>query len=199
MSRNALLFSSLSYGACVIISCVKGKYKKAFRIILAAGVVAVSLLAFLLFGKIRALLTDYFERGFSDNGRFELWKAAFDNFLASPVFGGGFYGFDVDDTMLYGFGPLAKQAHNTFLQLLSASGILGFSAYVYYRYESIKPIFRRPSLKKTLLFMSIGVFLLASMLDNFVFNIYPTFYYTVALALLHKDDEEKKKSVVQVK
>ena len=199
MSRNALLFSSVSYGVCVIISCIKGKFKKAFRIILAAGIVAVTVFAVLLFGRIRELLADYFERGFSDNGRFALWKAAFDNFLASPVFGGGFYGFDVDDSLLYGFGPLAKQAHNTFLQLLSASGIIGFSAYVYYRYESIKPIFRRPSLKKTLLFMSIVVFLLASMLDNFVFNIYPTFYYTVALALLHKDDEEKREAAVQVK
>ena len=106
------------------------------------------------------------------------------------MFGGGFYGFEVDDSLLYGFGPLAKQAHNTVLQLLSATGIVGLLSYLYYRFESIKPLLRRPSLKKTLLAMSIGVFLLSSLLDNFVFNIYPTFFYTVTLVLIHKDEEE---------
>ena len=190
MSRNALLFSALSYGACVIISCFTGKHKRAFRIITLCGIGAVLLAAIVFFDKIRDLLADYFERGLSDNGRFELWSAAVDNFLESPVFGGGFYGFEVDDSLLYGFGPLAKQAHNTVLQLLSATGIVGLLSYLYYRFESIKPLLRRPSLKKTLLAMSIGVFLLASLLDNFVFNIYPTFFYTVALVLIHKDEEE---------
>ncbi len=191
MSRNALLFSAIAYGACVIISCFKGKYKKAFRIITAVGIFAIALLVIVFFGKIRDILADYFERGFSDNGRFALWGAAIDNFLGAPVFGGGFYGFNVDDSMLYGFGPLAKQAHNTILQLLSATGIVGFLSYIYYRYESIKPLFRRPSMKKTLLAMSIAVFLFSSLLDNFVFNIYPTFHYTVSLVLLHKDHAEK--------
>jgi len=195
MSRNALIFSALSYGACVIISCFKGNYKKAFRIITLCGVGALLLAAIAFFDKIRSVLADYFERGLSDNGRFALWGAAIDNFLEAPVFGGGFYGFDVDDSMLYGFGPLAKQAHNTFLQLMSATGIFGLLSYLYYRFESIKPLFRRPSMKKTLLAMSIGVFLLASLLDNFVFNIYPTFYYTVALVLIHKDEEEYKAAI----
>lgn len=190
MSRNALLFSAFSYGACVIISCFEGKYKRVFRIITLAGIAVLLLASIVFFEKIRDVLSDYFERGLSDNGRYALWKAAIDNFLDAPVFGGGFYGFDVDDSMLYGFGPLAKQAHNTILQLLSATGIVGLLSYLYYRFESIKPLFRRPSMKKTLLYMSIGIFLLSSLLDNFVFNIYPTFYYTVALVLIHKDREE---------
>ena len=194
MSRNALVFSFTAYAACVIISCFKGKNKRAFRIITLVGLLSALALFVILFDKIQGVLADYFERGLSDNGRFALWREAFKNFLSSPVFGGGFYGFEVDDSMLYGFGPLAKQAHNTILQLLSATGIVGLLSYIYYRYESVKPLFRYPSMKKTLFAASIAVFLLSSLLDNFVFNIYPTFHYTVSLVIIHKAAEEENKA-----
>ena len=135
------------------------------------GVCAVAVIIIAFWNKIYSLLGDYFDRGFSDNGRYLLWREALKNFLADPVFGGGFYGFDVDDTLLYSFGPLAKQAHNTVLQLLSATGVVGFLAYVYYRYSTLKIMFRRPDLKKTFMAISIAVLLFGSLLDNFVFNI----------------------------
>ncbi len=193
MSRNALLAGAFVYAVCVIISCFKGKNKKVFRIITALGVVAVIALAFVFRDKIHTMLLDYFERGLSDNKRFELWGAAFDNFLTAPMFGNGFFGFDVSDELLFSFGLQAKQAHNTFLQLLSATGLVGLFAYLYYRFESLKPFFKRPSLKKVFVLMSILVLLVESLLDNFIFNFYPMFYYTVALVILHKFGEEEER------
>ena len=192
MSRNALLASSIVYPACVIISCFKGKNKKAFRIVTLLGILAVIAFAIVFREKIYTVLLDYFERGFSDNKRFELWGAAYDNFLKAPMFGNGFMGFDVSDELLFSFGIQGKQAHNTVLQLLSATGIVGLFAYLYYRFQSLKPVFHRPSLKKTLVLMSIAVLLFESLLDNFIFNVYPMFYYTVALVILHKFSEEEK-------
>ncbi len=190
MSRNALVFATLAYAACVIISCFVGEQKKAFRIIIIAGVIGAFILTIVLWDKIYALLGDYFSRGLSDNGRFALWSAALDNFLEAPIFGKGFYGLEVDDSMLTSFGPLAKQAHNTVFQLLSATGIVGLASYAYYRYSSLEPIFRRPSLMKSMMAMSVAVLLLGSLLDNFIFNIYPMFHYTVALVIIHKAKEE---------
>ncbi len=187
MSRNALVFATLAYGACVIISCFKGKFKRVFRILTLAAIAFAALAAIVLFDKIKELLRDYFDRGFSDNGRFTLWRAAFDNFLDNFVFGGGFYGFDVPDSVLSPFGPLAKQAHNTVLQLLSATGAVGLLSYAYYRYSTVKPVFTRPTLSKTFMALSIAVLLGGSLLDNFIFNIYPLFSYTVALAVIHKE------------
>ena len=184
MSRNALVFATLAYGACVIISCFVGKNKRVFRVILATGIALVIIAVILLFGKIRAVLGDYFERGFSDNGRYALWRAAFDNFLSAPVFGKGFLGFDVDTSV---FGPLPKQAHNTIFQLLSATGLFGFFAYAYYRFKTAVAVVRRPSLKKTMMALGILVILGGSLLDNFVFNIYPMFYYNVLLALIIRE------------
>ena len=192
MSRNALIFASLAYGACVIISCFKGKNKRAFRIITLIGLFSLAILAIVFFDKIKAVLGDYFERGLSDNGRFELWRAAFSNFLDNSVFGGGFYGFEVPDSILFPFGPLAKQAHNTIFQLLSATGTVGFLSYAYYRYSTVKPVFVKPTLSKTFMALSVAVVLGGSLLDNFIFNIYPLFSYTVALAVIHKEAGEKR-------
>ena len=187
MSRNALVFASLSYAACVIISCFKGRNKRVFRIVAAASVALVIILAIISWDNIHELLRDYFERGFSDSGRYTLWRAAFDNFLDAPIFGVGFYGFDVETDV---FGPLAEQAHNTVFQLLSATGIVGFAAYAYYRFSTVKPIFKRPTLMKTMMAISVAVLLFESLLDNFIFNIYPMFHYTVSLVIIHKSDRE---------
>lgn len=187
MSRNALLFASAVYIACIIISCFKGNNKRAFRIITVVGLVCIVLGVAAFYNKIHELFKVFFDRGFSGMGRVKLWKHAIKNFLADPIFGGGFYGFDIETDV---FGPLAKQAHNTILQLLSATGIVGLFAYAYYRFESLKPVFVRPTMRKTLMAMSIGVLLLGSLLDNFVFNIYPMFHYTVALVIIHKEDRE---------
>jgi O-antigen ligase len=189
MSRNALLFSLLAYGACVIISCFKGKYKRLFRIITLSGILALIVFTVVLWDKIYALLSSYFELGLTLNGREHLWPAAIDNFLSSPIFGKGFYGLDV--TTDFSYGPLALQAHNTVLQLLSATGIIGFMAYAYYRYHTLKPVFVRPTLRKTFMAMSVMVLLLGSLLDNFIFFIYPTFHYTVALVVIHRSSREE--------
>lgn len=188
MSRNALVFSTLAYVACVLICCFVGKYKKIFRIITVAGILLVAAFTVILWDKLQGLLADYFERGFSDNGRFALWRQAFDNFLSAPVFGRGFCGFDVDTAV---FGPLPKQAHNTVIQLLSATGIVGLLAYVYYRAKTLKPFFKRPTLMKSFLGISILVLLAESLLDNFVFNVYPVLYYSVTLAIVYRAFEEE--------
>lgn len=186
MSRNALIFSSLTYAACIIISCFVGKNKRIFRIITLAGILAVAVGAIVLWDKIYALLGDYFERGLSDNGRFAMWREAFNNFLEAPIFGKGFYGLTVDGH--YVFGPLPTMAHNTVLQLLSSMGLVGLLAYGYYVFCIFKPMFKKPTFLKTMLYVSILVLMLESLLDNFIFNIYPLFYYSTAFAIIVKSD-----------
>ena len=85
MSRSALLFGGIGYVACIIISCFKGELRYIFRKILLLGAVLSAFLLFAFKGEIYTLLKDYFERGFSDNGRFALWRAAFKSFRM-PLF-----------------------------------------------------------------------------------------------------------------
>ena len=90
MSRNALIFGTLTYAACVLIFSFVGEKKKIFRIIVAVGIAFAALFAVVFFDKIYSLFKDFFDRGLSDNGRFNIWRAAFDNFLNSPIFRRGF-------------------------------------------------------------------------------------------------------------
>lgn len=188
MSRNALVFATLTYAACIIIFCFVGKRKKLSRILAVCGIALVLLGAVVFWDKINLLFRDFFERGFSDNGRFNLWRAAFENFLSAPIFGNGFFGFEVETAV---FGPLPKMAHNTVLELLSATGIFGLFSYLYYRFESLKPFIKKPSLAKTMLGISILTFLLESLLDNFVFNFFTVFYVVIALAIAEKAYKEE--------
>ena len=189
LSRNALIFSSLAYFGSLVAFSFVGRHRRAFRIVTAfcAFSVLVSFVSF--FDGIKHLFLDYFERGFSDNGRFAIWRAAFENFRKSLLFGTGFHGLTVDTAV---FGPLPKQAHNTLLQLLSAMGLFGLFSYLYYRISTLGPIFRRPSLMKSMLGASVLVLLSMSLFDNFVFNIYPILYYDVTLAILFRSEKEGK-------
>ncbi len=190
MSRNSLIFSSLAYAACVIVSCFVGKNKKAFRVITGCGVIAAFGGALLLWSKLQNLLADYFERGFSDNGRFDMWRTAFDNFLDHPIFGNGFYGLRIEDFKLSG--PVPLMAHNFVIELLSAMGIVGLLAYAYYAASIFKRALSRPNLLKMMLAFSMALLIVQSLLDNFVFNIYPVFHYTVAAAIICKADGEQR-------
>ena len=187
MSRNALIFGTLTYAACVLIFSFVGERKKIFRIIVLIGIACAAIFAVVFFDKIYALFKDFFDRGLSDNGRYALWKSAFNNFLEAPVFGKGFFGFNtVTDT----FGALPESAHNTVLQLMSAGGAVALLAYLFYRFKTAIPFVKKPCLLKTMLGISVLALVLGSLLDNFIFDIYPTFYMSLALALAFIKSEE---------
>ena len=193
MSRNALIFGTLSFAACVLIFSFVGEKKKLFRVIVLIGIAAAALFALVFFDKIYSLFKDFFDRGLSDNGRYTLWKAAFKNFLEAPIFGKGFYGFN---TAVDTFGALPESAHNTVLQLLSAGGIVCLSAYAFYRFKTVMPFIKKPCLLKSMLGISVLALILGSLLDNFIFDIYPTFYMSAALAIaFRKYDEENEASL----
>ena len=194
MSRNALIFASLAYAVCLVIACFKGKYRRAYRIVLAVGLLGVAVMIVVLWSKIQALLGDYFARGFDSNGRYELWGIALQHFADCPVFGRGFMGFEAVHKLEGGdfahMGPMPTMAHNTPLELLSATGIIGTLAYGFYRFVSLVPVFRRPTLEKTMLALSLGVTLFGSLLDNFTFNIYPMYFAMATLAVIHRTTRE---------
>lgn len=186
MSRNAMLFSTLTVAVCVVIGAIASERRLLFRILLGIGIVGAVGICVLLWDKLPELLSKFL----NDNGRYDLWKAAIENFLSAPVFGRGFYGFGMGNVFA---AFLPWLAHNTLLEMLSAAGILGFSAYVFYRVKTLVPLFRkRPSFDMLMLYLPIFVTLGMSLIDNYVFHIYTTFTYSVCLALIFKLDGERR-------
>lgn len=184
LSRNALLFGGIAFAVCIIICCFGRKNRRVFVCVTVAGVLLVIGGLFLFRERIAVILSDFLERGFSDNGRYVLWETGINNFLSSPIFGVGFFAFVSDTFETVTFMP--DMAHQTIVQLLSCMGIVGLASYGFYRFKTLTLFLKRPSVEKLLLLCSVLVLLFESLLDNFVFYFLPLFHYTLSLVIAEK-------------
>lgn len=183
-SRGALLYGCIIFLLCMLLLFFNGQNRrKNRRFILVLAVAAVAVTA-LFFEKLISFLGVYIKMGFSDTGRFALWRKAFDSFLSAPVFGRGFFGTGIvlDYELSNPFFPYT--CHNTFLHLLSTCGIVGLGAYLYHRVLTLRLLFRqRKNPGALFFFLSIAALLLCSLTDEHLFHFYPGFCYAYALYL----------------
>lgn len=188
-SRSSLLAGGISLVIATIITCFKGNNKKFCRIITiilaSIGIVGAGAIIFLKFSS----LGDYIMRFFNDNGRFAIYEHGLINYLTSPVFGGGFSSSTFDAHRFNIFLP--PRYHNTFVQMLATCGSVGFLAYLFHRYQTIKLCISSKKLSTAFVALAIGTMLFASMFDNHLFNIYPTFAYTLFLVGIEKSMVQK--------
>lgn len=182
LSKNAFVFSTLTFIACLVFGCIKGEKRKLFRImtLLLFAIGAVFFIIF--FDKIYLLFEEYLNRGFSDNGRFALWERAFECLLESPLFGVGFFNFGDIGTPTF-LEILPTMAHNTIFVVMSSMGIFGLISYAYYRIRTVLPLIKRPTTEKTAFLLTLASMLAMSLLDNHVFYIHTMFYYSIILAV----------------
>ena len=187
LSRSSLIVSTLAVGISIIISCFKGNNKKINRI--ATGAIAIGGIIFLIvfWSKISSVLGDYLARGLDDNGRFDIYRRGWEKFLDNPVFGGGFHSAVAQEHTFIAFLP--DRYHNTVIQLLGTTGIVGLIAYIFHRYQTIVLMWKKRSLHTAFFAICISSFLLTSLLDNHLFNIYPCFIYSIIFAVLDVSKE----------
>lgn len=188
LSRSSLLFATVIAIISVILICLKGENKKINRIItlslLGVGIIIAIPVMIVLGDKITSFLGSYINQGFGDNGRFELYKHGLKNFISHPIFGGGFDSC-MEDNFGHGIDP--NRYHNTIIELLATCGIVGFGAYCYHRYQTVKLfISKKKSLSCVFLGICVLALLLTSLLDNHIFNLYPTMYYSIIFVALEK-------------
>ncbi len=184
-SRNALLCGSATLLVCMIIACLASdKRRIAFRILFVVGAAAL-VAVFLLFNdNILAVFHSFVKQGTDNNGRFQLWGLAWKLFEENPLFGGGF--FTLETGVYVAIDIMPTMAHNTILEILGSMGLVGFAAYLYYRYSMINVFIERPTLAKSMIAIACFVVIAESLLDVFVFAIYPMFYHIAALAVACK-------------
>ena len=140
-SRGALIVGSVEFVILVIatIFVCKDKKRKEY-LIMSAIILAVAL--FIIVLEKNAIIKIFyiiFVDGMADSGRFRIYTEAIACFLQSPMFGAGLgYIGDweaiIDQKGLY-------QIHNTILQILACTGIIGAIAYLFYYAERIKMLF----------------------------------------------------------
>ncbi len=187
-SRNAQLFGILITVLSLFAFVLYGK-KRAFAV---SSLVFAAFAAVIIFLALGDFATEFLTRFFDDNGRIKLWRMGIENFLSAPIFGVGFFGADFGTFFTADFLP--TMAHNTFIQLLSSMGLYGLFAYLFYRVATLVPFIKKHSFSKTVLGLCCLVFLLESLLDNFVFLFLPTLQYTVILASVFVTDGAGRKN-----
>lgn len=139
----------------------------------------------------KALISQYVHRGMDSSGRTDIWKKCVEIFKENPIFGAGFFGVKVSPQMVPGE-YIPEYAHNTIFELIAATGIVGTACYLFYRVATIKYLVHNFSLDRFMILLGASILVAESLLDNYAFQIYTTFYYIVAFAIAARLYETKK-------
>ncbi len=186
-SRGALLMGALVMLLSIVVLCILGPNRRINRY-LSVGLVVAGLLGLIFMRRqILMLLQDFINRGFYDNGRYYRWELGIGRFLKHPIFGAGFYDHGIVsgwDIQIY-----PELSHNTLIQLLGSSGIVGTLAYLWHRFTTVYRVTKKPTLYKTYLGLCILACLGFCMVDVLLFITYPLIFYTLILLFLEKSDE----------
>ena len=198
-SRGAMLFGSVVYLGCVVVTLVGSKKKErlwnavVFAVLLVAALIGVVVFR----DKVKDLFASIIDQGWIDAARFATWKACWQRFLEYPGFGVGFYKTPgtilTEDGMFTEFVDgtpegtfLALRAHNTFFQLISTGGTFAIVAYLVHRVQTLILCFRRPNAEKIVAALCVASLLLTSMVDCHVFNMGPGLMYSAWLVFGEK-------------
>ena len=136
--RGVLIFSVFAMLISYII-CKKGAFANKLvtvLFILSSISLVMYVLSFYIEGIAAAFerITEMFsaknETADVSNGRFKLYKIAWNFFREAPVLGIGWREFSKEVVNFYNQDSVLRDAHNVFLQLLCETGIIGFSIFI---------------------------------------------------------------------
>lgn len=194
-SRSSILVGGIIYLACAVLVLLKtkGRARISHLIVYGAMLFAVLLCIIALRERVVDIFYSIVQIGFDDNGRFEIYRNGFEQFLDHPFFGNGFY---ECTAWQLGTGHLGEDAflppryHNTIVQLLASCGIVSLLAYLFHRVQTAFIIFRRRSTEKFFIGLCVLALALASLLDCHFFNFGPGLLYACLLVMAEKGVQE---------
>ena len=201
-SRGGMVFGTVLYGLCVIVTIWKASKKKALILTELGLLLIVGVVALIFRDKIADMFMSVIDVGMNDSGRFEIYKDGLTQFLDFPIFGNGFYAcqnFRWGDNTIGKFLP--ARYHNTYVQLLASGGMVAFTAYFFHRAQTLWMLFKKRSVEKYFIALCVLGLLLTSLLDCHFFNFGPGLTYSALLLFLEMDhlrEEPKEPQALQV-
>lgn len=195
-SRQAMICSAVLYPVCIIILLIKGKNKNAnFAAVgglLLICAVITGVFSEFIYVNVKKIFDNVFIDGaLNGSGRWRLWKAGWNAFISAPVFGRGFFDL-TDGRNASGLGIIPIMYHNTFIELLAACGFVGFAAYGVHRAQTVLSYFKRITVDRTFIVLTISALLMTSLLDNHIFYLIPSCFYTILVSVLVGSEKEHK-------
>lgn len=130
---------------------------------------------------------------FTSAERATLYKSGIDSIDIEPIFGITFYPttYDIYDVAtLESFSSFfPPRWHNTIIQILVSCGFVGLVAYIVHRISTVVVFLRRKNQANVYIGISILSLLLMSLLDSHFFNVGPTLFYSMMLAVMEFGEE----------
>ena len=191
LSRTSALVSGVIFVAAAIwLMVARSPVRRFVRIFNIAAAVCGIVALIVLWDKVREFFAVFFERGFSDSGRFFIWQCGIDNFLRAPVFGVGFYepispdwSYNIENWIF------PDMYHNIFIQMLASCGIVGALALCVHLAQAVFAVKKRPDAESLFCIAILLGMLGMSMLDNHLFHVFPAAAYSVFLLLSEREGE----------
>ena len=207
-SRGSIVAAVIIYALSLIVTFFTAKSKALFRISCVLMIAGIAVLGVMhremllkMFEKVPKILEKIDgEFVFNDSDRFKLYQSGIDAFKSSKIFGVTFFPIDY---AIYDYATLEAftsffppRWHNTVIQMLASSGIVGLIAYGLHRLDTVRIYIKRRNLSRAyysnaFIALSIGALLLSSLLDCHLFNIGPTLFYSTMLAVMEHGLERK--------
>lgn len=189
-SRSSMLLATASYLLCCLLMPA-GKYSTLRWSILLGLALAAGLVLMICWDTISTALGQLLDDT-NMQSRVDIYGQGLDEFAKNPVFGSSFYpewglSYNWAQTDIVEFMP--ARWHNTPVQLLASTGIVGFAAYGFHRFQTVKLAIRRKVPMDMLIVLSLGTILAGSLVDCHMFNVGPGMLYAILLAWLEKREE----------
>ena len=151
------------------------------------GFILICILGFFF---MRKTLSQWFShllsKGLDPNTRDDIYTQGIRLFKKAPILGNSFFStgyvpwdFSTVDSLSAVIPP---RWHNTVIQLLVCTGVVGLLAYLVHRIQTLWLFWKRRSRENAFILLSICVLLFTSLLDCHFFNLGPVLFYSVMLA-----------------
>lgn len=164
LSRTALLFAAIIIPIILVYTFIKTPHKKQSLIAGGVGISVLAILFIIFFAQFKQIIEVVFSRGSSLNGRTEIWEYCINEFKKMPAFGISFFGEDMS-----GFWYPNRAVHNTILQILCCTGVVGFLLFIPYFVKRYELLIKNFSLFKVYALSSVLLWELGGLFDlNFI-------------------------------
>ena len=190
-SRTSIIFGTVCYVTCVGLMLFYTRKRKRWTVSLLIVAAVLILLVVLLHKPLIQLYDQVLDDASELGSRFWIYKNGWTKFTDAPIFGTTFY---PGQNLTWGWASsdvrdiLPDRWHNTPIQLLASTGVVGLLAYGFHRVQTIRLAMRLRTREKWLVTGSVLTLLACSLLDCHFFNVGPTLFYSVTLAFLEKQE-----------
>lgn len=189
-SRTAILVGLFGLFATLILLKKQNKFStKQITILLLALTVLLLIFSQLIVGRFYSLLTGTEE---TLNQRNELVKASVQMFLLNPVTGIGFNNFIKTLPSISAVPPaliLLQPVHNTYLLVLSETGLVGLALFILLLYKARKNIFGKTSFLKPLFTIVFYQMLILLFFDHYFYTLQQgQLLFTLLISFMIKKD-----------